>query len=320
MDGSFDGGRFGNADPSKIRDMDASHIELDASVDAFFINDPPAPMCGQDGKMETAQSPGGSPDCPDDKNREGCPCPKAGDKAPCWPGKRVNRNHGICKDGMTTCTQTEEFGLRWAACVGYVLPDPTASAGPKACGCFSSGTWDLSNLAPCIFHGSTGTFLYSSKLTTDGKIDCGGGFDNSKPPPVPDGIWSKDSLNVDCAGQFKLCYTIKAGDVNAPKSDDCVITQACVDTWYAEAGKAQSLDDLPSWSSPNSSCAAKFDQSGGYGEMSVIGKSAECDVVDDGMGNPYVFHRTDYCPPSCQNNMSSPECMNCQTGGSGMFN
>ena len=94
-----------------------------------------------------------------------------------------------------------------------------------------------------------------------------------------------------------------------------MITQSCVDIWYAESGKDQQLDDLPAWSSPNSSCAAQFDQTGGYGEMTVIGKSVECDVVDDGNGNPYVFHRTDYCPPSCQNNMSSPECMACQTGG-----
>jgi hypothetical protein len=51
----------------------------------------------------------------------------------------------------------------------------------------------------------------------------------------------------------------------------------------------------------------------------VIGKSVECDVVDDGAGNPYVFHRTDYCPPSCQDTPDEPGCRECQTGGSGMF-
>jgi hypothetical protein len=323
MDGGFDAGRFGNADPSKGNHIDGSFVtpgDAAATVDAFFVNDPPPPMCGMDGMMEQAQSPGGSPQCPDDKNREGCPCPEAGATAACWPGKRVNRMHGICKDGKTTCAQTEEFGLRWSHCEGYVLPNPDATAGPEACGCFSSGTWNLTNLAPCIFHGDMGTFLYSSKLTSDGKIDCGKGLDQSKPPPVPDGIWSKDTLNIDCAGQFKLCYTIKAGDVKAPSPDDCMIMQSCVDVWYAEVGKDQALDDLPSWSSPNTECAAKFDSSGGYGEMTVIGKSAECDVVDDGHGNPYVFHRTDYCPPSCQNDTTSPECKSCQTGGSGMFN
>ena len=126
-------------------------------------------------------------------------------------GQAREPHHGICKDGTTTCAETTEFGLRWGTCEGYVLPEPDATAGPRACGCFSSGTWDLTNLAPCIFRGSDGTFLYSSKLGADGKIDCGS--DVPSPPPVPDGIWSKDTLNVDCAGQFKLCYTIKAGDV-----------------------------------------------------------------------------------------------------------
>ena len=320
-DGGFDGGKFGNADPSSLKPItDASFIALDASatVDAFFINDPPPPMCGQDGQMLPAEPPGGSPECPNDKNREGCPCPKAGVQAACWPGKRVHRNHGICKDGVTTCVETLEFGLRWGSCEGYVLPDPEATAGPAACGCFSSGTWNLTNLSPCILAGSNGTYLYSSKLKPDGGIDCGTNV--PEPPPAPSGSWSQDTLNVDCGGQFKLCFTIKAGDVSAPKADDCVIAQSCVDTWYPDAGTTQMLPDLPSWSSPDTACAAKFVQSGGYGEMSVIGKSAECDVVDDGHGNPYVFHRIDYCPPSCQQNPSAPECQGCATGGSGMFN
>jgi hypothetical protein len=80
------------------------------------------------------------------------------------------------------------------------------------------------------------------------------------------------------------------------------------------------LPDIPAWSSPETECAAKFVATGGYGEMSVIGKSIECDVVDDGKGNPYVFSRTDYCPPSCQSTPELEECMHCSTGGSGMFN
>jgi hypothetical protein len=51
----------------------------------------------------------------------------------------------------------------------------------------------------------------------------------------------------------------------------------------------------------------------------VLGQSIECDAVDDGEGHPYVFHRTDYCPPSCQGTPDTPECQACATGGSGMF-
>jgi hypothetical protein len=315
-DAGHDGGVFGNADPSKR--PDASHIAKDAevTVDAFFVNDPPPPMCDQSGHMSAVQPPGGTPDCPDDKNREGCPCPTKGMTASCWPGKRINRNHGVCKDGTTTCEATVEFGLRWGTCNGYKLPEPAATAGPTACGCFSQGTWKLTNLAPCIFRGGA-TYLYSSKLTADGKIDCGANV--PEPPPAPPGSWTDDVLNVDCGGQFKLCYTIKAGDVNNPKPDDCVVMQSCQDVWYPQSGVDQKLTDLPSWTSANTACAASFDKGGGYGEMSVIGKSVECDAIDDGKGQPYVFHRTDYCPPSCQNMPTDPACKDCQTGGSGMF-
>ena len=315
-DSGFD--PFGNSNGVTARDG-ALAFDAEITADAFFINDPPPPMCNADGTMESVEPPGGTPNCPDDKNREGCPCPKVGMQAACWPGKRANRNHGICEDGTTMCIETPEFGPRWGACEGYVLPLEGAMFGKDACGCFSSGTWDLSNLAPCIFHGGTGkTYLYSSKLTADGKIDCGSNV--PEPPPVPSGNWSDSKLNVDCAGQFKLCYAIKAGDVDNPRSDDCEIMQHCEDLWYPTAGMDQTLPPLPAWSSANTACAAKFEQVGGYGEMTVIGKSIECDVVDDGKGNPYVFHRTDYCPPSCQDTPDSAACKDCRTGGSGMFN
>ena len=74
--------------------------------------------------------------------------------AACWPGQRLNRNHGICKDGTTVCQDTGEFGLRWGKCEGYVLPDENALSGPEACGCFSNGNWSLDNLSPCIFRGN----------------------------------------------------------------------------------------------------------------------------------------------------------------------
>src|ERR1700761_7728556 len=56
----------------------AMSFVLDASSrfapDAFFINDPAPPMCGQDGKMTAAPKTDDSADCPEDKNREGCSC------------------------------------------------------------------------------------------------------------------------------------------------------------------------------------------------------------------------------------------------------
>src|SRR4051794_26095317 len=85
-DGSAEGGALGNSSM-----LDAAAL-LDAMpiVDAFFINDPAPPMCLADGAVIEAENPGGTPTCPDDKNREGCPCPSANATAACWPGKRVN--------------------------------------------------------------------------------------------------------------------------------------------------------------------------------------------------------------------------------------
>ena len=313
-----DSGMFGNPTNDGIRDA-----SFGPSLDAFFINDPAPPICEADGKEQTPPEPGGTALCPDDKNREGCPCPKEGMQASCWPGRRLNRNHGVCEDGVTTCSETTEFGLLWGACEGYVLPQPDAIAGPEACRCFSRGQWTLSNIGPCILKRADGdtkpAYLYSSSgIGGDGKLICDtGGTD----PPTTAGSWSTTRLNVDCAGQYELCYTIKAGDVNHVKPDDCVIMTTCVETWYPEAATDMRLDDLPAWRSDDSvsACVEKFIKGGGYGEMSVIGKSIECDAVDDGTGKPYVFNRTDYCSPSCQETPDRPECRACSTGGSGMF-
>jgi hypothetical protein len=239
-------------------------------------------------------------------------------QAACWPGLRVHRNRGICEDGTTICRQDPEFGPRWGPCEGFVLPDEGANAGPRACGCFSSGTWAIDNIAPCIFTASSGnTYLYSSRLAANGSLDCGS--DVPEPPPTPEGNWSDNTLNVDCGGAFELCFTIKAGDVADPRADDCVIMQHCVDVWYPEADQTQALPPIAAWSSPNTACAREFEQRGGYGEMSVLGESVACDVIDDGEGTPYVFHRTNYCPPSCQDTPNTPECRECRISGSGMF-
>src|SRR3990167_844899 len=40
------------------------------SADAFWADDPPPKVCGDSGM--TPVVPGGTPECPDDKNREGC--------------------------------------------------------------------------------------------------------------------------------------------------------------------------------------------------------------------------------------------------------
>jgi hypothetical protein len=55
--------------------------------------------------------------------------------------------------------------------------------------------------------------------------------------------------------------------------------------------------------------------------MTVKGLSIECDEIDDGAGEPYVFSRRPYCSFEC--NADPPpdteECQRCRESGSGDF-
>jgi hypothetical protein len=280
--------------------------------------------CGFDGG-NTPPVPGGTPTCPSDKNREGCPCPMIGATAACWPGLRVDRNIGDCKDGTTTCVSTDEgTNSVWGACQGYVLPTPGATAGAAACKCFSSGQWNLSNLSPCFITYNPGGSFAVSSYQTDGGIACPMGSDTPPPEPQPGVPWSTDTLKVDCAGSFTLCYTIKAGSATNPQPSDCVVGQSCVSGDYLTANATQPFPPLPGWPAAGApstaSCAAEFLANGGYGEMSVKGLSELCEPIgaDDG-GTPAVFNRVPYCSMTCQMNPMAAGCGNCQTGGSGTF-
>ncbi len=288
---------------------------------AFFAMDPPPMYCGPDGGVAMPPPvPGGTPDCPDDKNREGCRCDTPGMMAPCWPGLRVDRDRGICHDGVTTCLPWDEFGGRWGPCVGAVLPTPGATRGPAACNCFSAGSWVLDNLSPCfVTYGAT-TYAVSTFIDPGTHMAaCPTALPMTPPPtPEPGTNWTTNRLQVDCAGQFRLCYTLKAGDAMAPTAADCTVAQVCTDAWYPTRDAMLELPPLPSWTGADSACAGRFNTSGGYGEMSVDGTSIECDPVGD-MGAAYVFNRVSYCPASCRDTPMAPACVMCGMGGSGMF-
>ncbi|MET0390829.1 MAG: hypothetical protein ABW321_32950 [Polyangiales bacterium] len=289
--------------------LDAS--QLNRLPDAFFAEDPAPPMCGEDGirvEPETAEP----SECPPDKNREGCPCKSPGKSASCWPGKRIHRNHGQCVDGKTECRETPEFGPAWGPCEGYVLPDDSAVEGPAACRCFSSGEWALKNLVPCIYDTPEMLSVTSSIEDSQQGFRCEADTD-------PNEDWTSSTLKVECAGRFQLCYTLKAGDVDNPKASDCTMRRLCIDTWYPKPDVVQKLPNLPGWRAANNDCTRRFVEEGGYGEMSVQGVSSECDAVDDGQGDPYVFKRTRYCSIRCGMTPDRPECKACGTGVSGQF-
>jgi len=126
--------------------------------------------------------------------------------------------------------------------------------------------------------------------------------------------FTPSTLQVDCAGHFRLCFTLKAGDPSKPQPTDCALAQVCTETDYTTAGQEQPVPDLPPWSTDNASCSQQFATTGGYGEMSVKGTSIECDEVPD-----HVFNRVGYCPTSCNQDPKGPGCQNCMQGGSGAF-
>jgi hypothetical protein len=291
----------------------------------LYANDPPPPWCGPPG--EEPPPIGGTEECPDDKNKPGCGCKTVGEEAPCWTGLRRHRNLGRCKDGRTKCIAKSETQNVWGDCVGEVLPDPNGK-GADACRCFSVGIWNIENTSPCLRQQS-GTYWAHSTVQSGNTV---GGCDVSSPVApgtAPAGIWSKNSLIVDCAGAYKLCFRIRAGVYENPSPTDCILGEVCTNVDYKEANVEQPLPDLPTWAGKDNACAKKWefdtpeDKSPGYGEMIVYGKTVRCDEIAEN-GQEYVFHRVKYCPRICRPshpnyNPSHPECADCQLKGSGKF-
>jgi hypothetical protein len=311
-DGASSGGQSSNGGQSSGFGgvQDAGKPDVDQ-----FASDPPPPWCGPAGQPEPMK-PGGTLECPDDKNKPGCPCATPDQEVSCWTGLRKHRSLGVCKDGKAKCIRTSETTFGWSACEGQVLPTPGATKGAAACGCFSKGQWKIANTSPC--------FINNGAAGANSTVIDGGGVAKcleppTSPPTLPSTPWSPNTLNVDCAGKFKLCYAIKAGTFETPSAADCKLAEVCTETDYPTANVEQAFPALPAWVSNDTACATKFATTGGYGEMTVIGKSVRCDVVDDGAGKPLMFNRVKYCPLSCNANPAAPECMNCQQGGSGSF-
>jgi len=304
-------------------DVAALDVRRDAgpNPDAFWADNPPPRYCGPDGGMGSPPTlPGGTAECPDDLLREGCPCTTIGEERPCWPGLRVNRNRGICHDGMTRCVMDNELGGRWSACEGYVLPREGARLGPDSCQCFSQGQWELTNLSPC-FITYPGNMVYAVSTYVDamGQARCPATPGGPPPVPQPGTNFSTNFLTVDCQGRFRLCFTIKAGNPMSPAAGDCTVSQTCTEGWYERPGQRQAMPPLPAWTSSDPTCAGRFVMNGGYGEMTVQGLSSECQAIDNGSGQPYQFLRVPYCPVRCSMTPSLPECAMCRNGGSGRF-
>lgn len=210
---------------------------------------------------------------------------------------------------MTTCNATAT-GDVWGACDGEVLPTTGGSA-KAACGCFTTGRWAIQNVQPCFITttDANGNMVFKA-IATDLDVQCPSSF--SAPA-----FWSTDTLEVDCAGTFTLCYTLKAGDPKNPQPSDCAFATSCTaPTHYVAPGVQQTLPDLPGWettTSAQATCAQQFSNGGGYGEMTVTGQSDECELVNR------TLQIVTYCPLSCAGPHPPAACTSCQPGGGGPF-
>jgi len=307
--GTFGDGGFGDGSSSNDPDL--------------YKNDPPPPWCGPDSGTP-APPIKGTEECPEDKNKPGCGCDKPGEEAPCWTGLRKNRNLGICHDGKAKCIVKNETLNVWGACEGQQLPVLNAQ-GKEACACFSVGEWNIANTAPCL-HTPDGTnYQAYSTVYKDGQAtNCNLGDPVPAPGTGPTGDWSPDTLKVDCAGTYRLCFRIRTGDFNNPSTNDCILGESCIDAVYEKENVVQQLPPLPAWGGKDAACAKKWEKdtpinvSPGYGEMIVKGSTVRCDEVG---GQDFVFHRVQFCARSCRDaaNANNPECKACQLAGTGEF-
>ena len=291
----------------------------------LYANDPPPKWCGPGGDPAPPE-PGGTLECPDDKNLPGCGCNTLGEKKACWTGFRRQRGLGVCKDGQTTCIAKNENANVWGPCEGEVLPVQGATKGKDACGCFSAGQWMIANLSPCTLTFTDGSGTQVNAVSTVVSGNTASCPMPNPPTAAPAQDWSTDTLNVDCAGHFKLCLRIRSGVFETPNANDCVLGEVCTESDYKTANVVQAWPNLPGWLGTDKACAKKWNDtplatSPGYAEMVVKGQSVRCDAIDDGNGGDLVFNRLKYCPRSCNDsaNAGSPECVSCQLSGKGQF-
>jgi hypothetical protein len=179
-----------------------------------------------------------------------------------------------------------------------------------ACSCFLHGTWKVDNLSPCFYTvvGEAGTSEGAiSTIENAGQSNCPTEFSMA-----PTAAWSTDTLTTDCAGHYRLCYTLKVGTASSPQPNDCVVAQSCAEGDYTTVNQPQTWPDLPGWISTGAelACAMTFDDGGGYGEMTVTGMPTGCAAITKTIGT------VTYCPPSCNQPNPPAACANCVNGAS----
>ncbi|HEY2900360.1 MAG TPA: hypothetical protein VGL59_07280 [Polyangia bacterium] len=191
-----------------------------------------------------------------------------------------------------------------------------ASGGGGMCGtCFVHGNWKIDNLSPCFLSTTPGDGGAATLTTVASTVMSGGASMCPDPTATTLPPWSTDTLTTDCPGHYHLCITLKAGSGKMPADDDCTVIQVCADGDYTTANQAQTWAALPGWKidPANLACGQKFQDHGGYAQLTGTGNATNCGAVTRTLGT------ITYCPLSCQSNAPGADCMNCMAGGSGSF-
>lgn len=125
------------------------------------------------------------------------------------------------------------------------------------------------------------------------------------PQPVPSTAWSALRISAPCAGQGKLCITLRAGRVRSPSADDCVLVERCLDFAYENVGHVVELPALAAWVAESSECALRNEQIGSYYEFRLDSDQLGCATEAERVTRVAV------CPARCESNPQGEGCDVC---------
>jgi len=172
--------------------------------------------------------------------------------------------------------------------------------------CFAHYNWLLANESPCFVFSDPSMTTLQEMISTDATTQqCPADFS------MAPASWTTDTFTADCAGHYRLCYTLKAGDPSNPKPTDCTVVQSCAEGDDTLASMAQTWPSLPGWlvDGAQLACAQQFSDSGGYGEATATGNPTGCGAVS------VVLGRVTYCALSCNSPNPPASCATCVAGG-----
>jgi hypothetical protein len=193
------------------------------------------------------------------------------------------------------------LAIQLAACSSDTSVEQTEE--PVTCECPIE--WVVDNTTVCgapseaSTEGNHPPLIYSTVVEANGAPACGT-EPETFPPPVPAAPWSKQRISSMCGGSGMLCVSLRQGDWEHPKDDDCVLARQCTAFTYEGGGQILELPPLSAWTVSDAACAYKFEANDGYLEFEN----------DSNLGCEAVIQKR-LCPLSCATDRNTEECQTC---------